>query len=894
MVSRPRLTKRLKHGVTRKLTLISAPAGFGKTTLLAEWLADRSSRSQTPLWVSLDANDNDPKLYWAYIITALQAVSPRIGNQILPLLYDAQPPPLSFILTSLINEMGSIDQDVTLILDDYHLIENDEIHEGMVFLLDRLPWAIHLVLTSRNELPFPTARLRGRGELTEVYAQDLQFSPDEAEAFLNQHMGLGLHARDVTTLRTQTEGWIAGLKLAALSMQKRNDVAGFVKSFAGNNRYVTDFLIEEVLRHQPEHIRRFLLHTSVLNQLCGSLCDALTGYSSSHQLLATLEKRNLFVIPLDDKRHWYRYHHLFRDTLQSLLVQEYPEHISVLHQQASAWYEANGWYSAAIQHALDAEDIGRAADLVERVADEVYESGQSETLYGWLHALPDHVFHNRPVISFLKGWALLDRGRLEASKKYLRVAEQYLDGAMERAEVRETPLTDRVVIDEKQFQALPGRLAVAKAMAAQAHGDVSSTMQHAQYALNCLPPDDHLWRGGAMAIFGLASWASGDLALAYQSIADGMASVRKMGGVHFQLMCMNLMGDIRVVQGRLRAALRIYERALRLVSKQNGPVVRATGDIYLGMSEILLEQGDLEAAVHHLNEGKKLGEHAALVEYRDRWCAAEARIQEIRGDLDGALALLDEAEHLYMRDPAPRLWPHAARKARIWMVQGRISEALAWAQTRGLSVDDEPQYMLEFEHLTLARLLLAQYHVAREPHYLHQAKQLLTRLQHAAEAGERGGSLIEIFILLAIVHWLEHRTSSSFSALERSLRLAEPQNYVQVFHDGGKDFRDLLRQAVAEGIGGAYARQLVAHLSEAEQAIERANRGGDVLAEPLTNREIEILRLIASGLRNREVADQLYISVSTVKRHISNVYGKMEVSHRTEAVARAKALGLLG
>ncbi|MFK7848267.1 MAG: LuxR C-terminal-related transcriptional regulator [Rhodothermales bacterium] len=882
MVSRPQLVERLQQGVRRKLTLVSAPAGFGKTTLLSEWLASADADERTTAWISLDKSDNDPTLFWSYFITALQSLYTGVGEQALAMLYASQAPPITSILSTLINELSAIERDIAVTFDDYHIIENEEVHNGFVFLIDHLPVQIHLVIVSREDLPFPSARLRARGELTELRAGDLQFSVDEATGFLNQFMGLDLSQTDVEALGHRTEGWIAGLQLAALSMQGKTDVQAFLHAFGGDDRFISDFLVEEVLKHQPENVQHFLMQTAVLNRLSGSLCDAVTNQTNSQKMLDRLDQGNLFVIQLDDKRNWYRYHHLFGDMLREILKRELADQVVILHERASIWYEQQGSPADAIRHAFESENMERVAHLVEVVADEMHAAGQTATLYVWLNKLPDNILLNRPVLSFWRGWAFLDKGEIDASRKCFEMAERRMDS-----------MEEIIYVDKKQFQKLPGRLATAFSTSSQVFGDAAGTVKHAQRALELLPEDDFLWRGGTTVMLGFASWASGDLALAYQSIANGFTIVEKSGELLKHIAGTYLMADIRIAQGRLLDALRMYKRSFGLVDKHTGPVVQGTADLYLCASEILLKQGQYDAALEHFEKGKSLGEHATTIEFRDRWVSTEATFKEVLGQLDSALALLDESQRLYMLGPIPYAQPHAARKARIWIKQGRLSEVYSWIETQGLSVNDDLSYLREYEHLTLVRFYIARYGVDNESLDLDHARGLLNALQQAGEEGGRAGSLIEIHILQAIVHQFAGDMANARSAFNHALRLAEPESYVQVFVDEGKALYYLLKEAIAEGMGGDFTRQLYAALSKHETAMDRVDRGGDVLVVPLSNREIEVLRLIAAGMRNQEIADQLFISLATVKRHVSNIYGKLEVSHRTEAVALANDLNLL-
>ena len=894
LVSRPRLIERLDQGTERKLTLVSAPAGFGKTTLLAEWLAATPGSERPAAWVSLDQSDNDPTLFWAYFITALQTVQSGVGGSTLSLLRSSHLPPIEALLGTLLNEISTISQDFVLVLDDYHLIDAQPIHVGTAFLLDHLPPQMRLLIAGRSDPPLPLSRLRGRGELTELRAADLRFTPDEAAAFLNEVMGLDLTADDVAALETRTEGWIAGLQLAALSMQGREDVRGFIAAFTGNDRYIVDYLVEEVLQRQPESFRSFLLQTSILDRLSGPLCDAVTGQESGKRLLDALERGNLFVVPLDDKRHWYRYHHLFADVLRAHSVEEQPDRVPTLHRRASEWYEDNGLRADAVRHALAAEDFERAAGLVELAWPAVLRSFEDATWLGWVRALPDELVRARPVLSAGYAWALLTRGELEAAEARLRDAERWLDATADTSERPEAPSSEMVVVDEEEFRLLPATIAAARTFHAQALGDVPGTVEYARRALDLLPEGDHFRRAMPTAILGLSYWASGDLEAAHRLIADSMANMRMSGNPALAISGTSVLAYVRVAQGRLHEAISAYQQSLQRATEHGGPVLPGMADLYLGLSELHLERGDLKAATQHLLTSEELDEQAPQEAYQYRWRVALARMKEVQGDLDGALDLLDDAERVYTGGVVPDVRPVAALKTRVWVAQGRLSEALGWVRERGLSVDDDLSYLREFEHATLARVLIARHKSEREDRSIHEAVGLSESLLKAAEEGERTGSVIEILVLQALAHEAQDNIPNALAPLERALTLAEPEGYVRIFVDEGELMRILLRHAVARGVASSYTRRLLSAFDEpALPTSTPAQAAAADLAEPLTAREVEILRLVSAGMRNQEIADQLFISLSTVKRHISNAYGKLGAGHRTEAVARASELNLL-
>jgi LuxR family transcriptional regulator, maltose regulon positive regulatory protein len=900
LVSRPRLLERLRQGAERKLTLVVAPAGFGKSTLLAGWLAETTGGGRSAAWVSLDASENEPALFWAYVVRALQRAHPAVGVRALPLLQSRRPPTAESLLTGLINEIDAVDADVLLVLDDYHVIEAPPVHDGLAFLLDHLPPRMRVVLASRAEPPLPLARFRVRGELTELRADDLRFTPDEASAFLNEVMALGLSPTDAATLERRTEGWIAGLKLAALSMQARGDVRGFVDAFSGDHRYIADYLVDEVLSAEPERVRRFLLGTAILDRLSGPLCDAVTGEPGSQAMLESLERRNLFVVALDDRREWYRYHHLFAEVLQAHSTREDPDRARGFHRRASAWYERAGAPTDAVRHALGAEDFERAAGLLETTWPEKDRSYQAARWLGRVKALPDAVVRARPVLGMGYAWALLNAGELEAAETRLRDVERWLAAAAGAPNQPDSPAAEMVVVDRERFRSLPSELAAARVYLAQARGEVPGTVEHARRALDLVPEADHLARVIPTALLGLALWARGELEAAYRTFSDALALMRRCGHTLDAIRGTFVLGDIRVAQGRLREAAGIYEDGLRVAAAQADPAAAETDELHLGLSELHREWGDLDAAVRHLQTVTASAERTAHRGNRERWCTAMARVREARGDLAGALALLDEAETHEIRGPLPRVRPIAAVRARIRIVQGRVTEAMDWVRDRRLAVDDDLGYAREFEHVTLARVLIARHETSGETggdeRALRDAVRLLERLMTAAEEGGRTGSVVELLVLESLARRALGDVRGALHPLGRALALAEPEGYRRVFVDEGGRMRELLRHAAARGLAGEYTRRVLSAFEEPAPAVPTptgARPGGDGAVQSLTERELEVLRLIAAGLRNQEIAEQLSISAATVKRHIANAYGKLGAGHRTEALVRARALKLL-
>ena len=673
VVPRPRLGERLDRGAASAVTLVSAPAGFGKTTLLAEWLAAGPAGGRRAAWLSLDRADNDPVSFWTYVIAALRTVAPGVGEGALALLRAPRSPPAEAVLTVLLNDLGAAAGDIVLVLDDYHVVDAREVQDGMAFLLDHLPAGLHVVIAGRADPALPLARWRARGELAEIRAAELRFTPDEAAAYLNEMMGLRLAARDVAVLEGRTEGWIAALQLAALSMQGRDDVAGFIAGFAGDDRYVVDYLAEEVLARQPGAVQAFLLQTSILGRLSGPLCDAVTGQDGGKAMLAALDRANLFLVPLDDRRRWYRYHQLFADVLQARLLDEQPGQVPGLHRRASGWYQRNGEPSEAISHALAAGDFDRAADLVELAIPAMRRTRQEATVRGWLELLPDEVVRVRPVLSVHFAGELLSRRELEGVEGRLRDAERCLDTTAGICEGSQAPLPEMVVVDDDEFRRLPAAIEVYRAALAMARGDLPGTVRHARRTLELSPADEHLGRASAAGFLGLASWASGDLEAGYSAYAECMAGLRRAGYIADTFGCAIALADIRRAQGRLGAAMRTYEQALQYASEQGGPVLRGTADMYVGMSEVHRERDDLPAAIRQLLRSQELGEHIGLPQNRYRWRVAMARIRQAEGDLDGALDLLNEAERLYVGDFFPNVRPVPALRARVLDRAGQAS-----------------------------------------------------------------------------------------------------------------------------------------------------------------------------------------------------------------------------
>ena len=888
LVPRPHLTDRVQRGTRSKLTLVSAPAGFGKSTLLAEWLGVASADRSVTVWLSLDPGDNHPVAFWTHLIAALRTVAPTVGAKALTLL-ESPDRSIEAVLAPLLNELNALPDDIVLVLDDYHAIEAPEIQVGMAFLLEHLPAQVHLVIVTRADPALPLARLRAQGDLIEIRAIDLRFTPDEASAFLNGVMTLGLTAEDVAVLEGRTEGWIAAIQLAGLSMQGRDDIAGFIARFAGDDRYIVDYLVEEVLQRQSEPVRTFLLETSILSRLNGPLSDAITGQDGGKAMLEALERQNLLLVPLDDRREWYRYHHLFADVLQARLRDERPEHVVELHRRATEWYEHEGKRAEAIRHAMAGKNFARAADLVELAMPATSRDRQEATLRLWLEALPDELIRARPVLSNGYAGSILVRGKTEGVEARLQDAERWLDSTAEAPGGVGRPASSMVVVDVDAFRRLPGSIAVHRAGQARLLGDVAGTIAHARRALDLVGEDDHLGRGAASALLGLAYWTNADLEAASGLYASSMARFEKAGYLSDAIGLALALADMRIAQGRLHDAMRTYERGLELATGQGALVLRGAADMHVGISEILRQRDDLAGAAQHLHRARDLGEENGLPQNPYRSRVAAAGIRQAEGDLEAALGLLAEAGRLYANDFSPDVRPIDALKARVWIVQGRLSEAMGWARESGLSAADDLIYVREFEHITLARLILAQGAHDRSDDRIGEAIDLLERLLAAADDGGRTGSVIEILVVQALARRARNDAPGAQASLERAVALAEPEGYVRVVADEGQAMAALLRQAAQQRDASSYLRRLLA------ATVTPASRApvDQRLIESLSERELEVLRLLESDLDGPDIARELTVSLATVRTHTGNIYAKLGVNNRRAAVRRAAELGLL-
>ena len=880
LVPRLRLIRRLVDGLARPLVLISAPAGFGKTTLVSEWHESEAGRDFPLAWLSLDNDDNDLTRFLAYFVTALRALMPGFGDTALVLLQSPQPPLPKAVLTSLINDLGEFEAPFALALDDYHVITAPPIHEALTFLLDHLPLHIHVVLLTRADPPLPLPRLRARNQLTEIRAADLRFTEDETADFLNRVMELDLSARDIAALEQRTEGWIVGLQLAALSMQGHDaqGLSDFITAFTGGHHYIADYLAEEVLNRQPEAVRSFLLKTCALNRMSGPLCDALTERTDGQAMLEQLEQASLFVIPLDEDRRWYRYHHLFDDMLRSRLQQAYPDRLPELHRRAAEWYERNGFAYEAIQHLLAASAFEDMARLVEREAMAKLNRGEVIPLLRWLEALPEDVLRARPWSCIYHAWALLLSGRMESLELRLRAAERCVEA----------------LAGDPESAKMQGHIDAIRAYVAAMTGDVPRAIEIAYRALELLPEAERGTRGVVAFTLGGACILNDDLEGAARAFDEASRIGKRAGNIHVAVPALGALAALDMDQGRLRDTEARCREALELATTADGRPTPMAASAFTGLGELLYARGDVEAATSHALKSIELARAWGNVDALAFGSTLLAKTLLATGKVERAENALREAEQLALEhqlNPVMVDWLGAGR-ARFWLSQGNLGAARRWAEQSGLLQEARPYYARRASHTALVRVLIAQGELDR-------ALAALEQFVPQAEAAGRFGHLIELLMLTALALQARGDVLHALTALERALFLAQPEGYVRVFLDEGVPMAELLRRAGSRGIAPKHVSRLLSAWGSSDglhpSSPALAQRGFNLqpLIEPLSERELEILRLLAAGKSNQEIADELVLATGTVKKHLSNIFGKLNVESRTQCVARARELNLV-
>ena len=889
IIRRPQLVSRLHQGLQlgQRLTLLSAPAGFGKTTLLSEWIEDLAiaeahSASPAVAWLSLDENDNDLGRFLTYLIGALNQIPGlvTIGQQALALVQAPQTPLDENVLVSLINELATLPMTLVLVLDDYHLIHAEPVDQALTFLLEHAPRQLRLVIATRDDPQLPLARLRARGQLNELRAVDLRFSLAETGRFLNQAMQLNLSPDAIATLDARTEGWIAGLQLAAISMQGNADAETLIQPFAGSHRFVIDYLLEEVLEQQPAPLQNFLLQTAVLDRFTGALCDALTGRDDGQETLAELERANLFIVPLDGHRRWYRYHHLFADILRQRLRQTTPAQLASLQLRASRWYADSGHSEEAIEYAVRAAAYARAADLVEEYVDDIWQLGEDSRLQRWLNRLPADVVNARPHLGILHAGNLYTIGQIDKAAERLGAVEAVLYAGAPAHNGYPLPRWT-----EAQLRQLRGRAAVIKAHLVSYHGNGLEAIRCAHEALDNLPLDDATWRWSAFDCIGTV-YSSVDELAAYQARLDALEASKVAGNGYMILYAsLRLAVTLRDL-GRLPGTLAICEQQLEKAVSQGLAETALVGWLYTLWAEVLAEKNELERALELAQQGVALTERGRDMTLLGSSYLCLLRVLFSAERWREALALIDRAsEGAPLRLLSPWITLQmAAWQARIWLRQGRVQAAAMWAQQAELADRLALAPLQDVDYGVYVRLLLA-------VGDLGPAAELLVRLLEAAELGGRQAKQIELQLLQALVWQAGGAHEQAQAALAAALAAGEADGYVRLFADEGEAIVPLLRGALARGIAPDYVRQLLAACGSpiaAPGPIDQAE-----LIEPLSERELEVLGEIAAGFSNREIAERLYLSTHTVKVHTRNIYGKLDVHNRTQAVARSQELGLL-
>jgi LuxR family maltose regulon positive regulatory protein len=875
-IQRNHLTQKLDKLRESKLALIVASAGYGKTSLVCEWIV------QTPMqvvWFSIDAGDNDPVRFWDYVIAAIRTHYPNIGEQTLTLLHEPQPLPIETILSSLINELSALPDLFTLVLDDYHVIQSSAIHEGLAFLVEHMPVQMRLIITTRTDPPLPLARMRVRSQLLELRSADLRFSHQEIATFFTDVMGLKLSPDEVTALDTRVEGWIAGLQLAGLALQGKNNPSEFIASFAGDHHYVLDYLGDEILDRQPEAIQQFMLQTSILERLNTDLCDTVTDTTESRAVLEHLERHHFFVVALDDKRQWYRYHRLFADFLHHRLRLKYPNHVKELHQRASQWFERNGLQSEAISHALAAQDYQRAAELVESIAELlIWRRAEHNTLLGWLAALPDSVLQTYPRLYLYHAWVLYLINQMSAAEQCIRDAEN----ALNRINTND-PL-------------IAGMLAAIHSTLTGIHHQFPETLALSRQALEQLPEEAVSWRCMAAINLGVTSAYIGEVQEAVEVLSYAMELSQEIGSSFAMLSAFWHLSSLQIAQLNLSAAENTslqLEHAAQMPGLQRFPI---NGYITLLLGEINMERNDLEAAERYLLESAEQMNPESFPTALLRGYIALSRLKSLQGDKEGTERYWQIAEQLgRMSKLQGRSTLLSVSQAGRWLEQGNLDAVEKWAAENHLGIDDEYSYHREDYYLVLARLYITKTTLVDKALYL------LERMVKRAEVSQRNGSLIRALVLQAVALHVGGDSQKAVKSLARALKMAEPEQLIRVFIDEGHPIALLLEKVVdmqrkgqlAPLISSEYLARLLAAVGKRSLSPIPPRRTVGHLADALSDREMEVLRLLADGLESNEIAERLVIAVDTARKHIKNIYSKLDVHSRWEAIKHAEEYHLL-
>ncbi|QIR36416.1 LuxR family transcriptional regulator [Tolypothrix sp. PCC 7910] len=881
LVQRDRLWDKLNQGLTSRLILISAAAGFGKSTVLSEW----AHQTQVPVsWLSLDEQDNDPKRFWKYIVAALQQNIPEIGEATLAMLQASETVTFEALLTPLINELAELKTELILVLDDYHLITNAAIHQTVTFFLEHLPTQIHLAIATRVDPPLPLARWRVRSQLTELRADDLRFTDAEAATFLHQFMPVPLTESQIATLQTQTEGWIAGLQLAMLSLRDNTTIDVFIKFFGGDKRYIRDYLVEEVLQRQSPPLQLFLLRTSILEQMCGSLCEAILREDAVNgtETLEELERQNLFVIALDGNRTWYRYHHLFAESLRHILHRIEPDGGGKYHVRAAQWYEQQGYIADAIQQAISAKACEYAAALIEEEI-QTKENPRIDAVFlrNTLQKLPKELTDSRPWLLVAQAWAAFTSSQFVDAIAVIQSLERLLNQGIDSTEN-----SDR----------LWGLVVALKGMQARQQGNTAESVAFMEKALQLLPSDNSWLRSLILLNLGVTYFVADNYESAKQLLPEISAIGKVRGTADPAIAGLYLQAQFLALRGELDSATSLCQQGLQLATERRWLVTYAGVLVEVALADLFREQNQLEIAAQHLTQSIERAiqnqQPGLMMGY-----ITLARVRLCQGNFQAAWATIHAAERCQIW-----LWPTmlsvAACKARLHLAEGNLDAAIAWAEKSNLSVEGELHYSAteqyprcsELDYLTYARVLLAYGKQNSSPSYLQDALHLLKRLSKFAQTAGRTIRVMETLLLQALVFQAQGDKAQSMNLLTQALNIPRQGNYIRLFLDEGNPMKELLQAAVSKNIHSQEVNSLLAAFAPVEP---KKSAAVPTLIEPLTERELEVLHYLATGMSNQAIADQLFVSLAAVKWHARNIYGKLEVNNRTQAVAKARELGIL-
>jgi LuxR family transcriptional regulator, maltose regulon positive regulatory protein len=869
-ISRPHLSDLISRGLDRALILVSAPAGYGKTTLTSSWLHETKIPSS---WLSLDEGDNDPICFFQYFIAALQKIIPDIGADFPGMLQSVQPPSFETLINLLINETTRQAAPFAIVLDDFHVISSQSVLDMVMFLLEHMPPHMHLVLLSRVDPPFPLSRLRARNKLMDIRADQLRFTRDETAAFLNDVMGLALSADDLSAMETRTEGWIASLQLAALSMQSSKDIHSFVSAFTGSHHYVMDYLVEEVLGLQPKKVSDFLMQTSILDQMCGPLCESVIDADleepvDGQAMLEALERMNLFVIPLDDERRWYRYHHLFAEMLKKRLEQQFPNSLPRMHQRASQWFEQNGLVPEAIRHSLTAGDQDRVIQLIEQYGAILVLSGEYIALSNWIKAVESRS-QMHPWIHIIKAWLFILTGQPERAEELLQIAEKLISS----------------LEADTQNMLMQGAIATGRAYRSFINGDTHQTATFARQAMEDLPDAGIISRSIrsiATALLGDACLMNGELEEARQVYTEATKIGQAAGDVHVVMVVNCSLGRILMEQGLLHQAAELFAEALQLATRPDSRKLVTAGEVYAELSQVSYEWNNLDAALEQVHSCIALCRQWGHQPFQAIGSIMLARLEQVQGHPEATLEAMNIAENLTREHHFAFKYTVWVKHAlvRLWIAQGNLEKASHIVQESGITIKDEISFLREPEFLALLRLLLAQGD--------YNASLVLSqRILKKAETARQIGRIIEVLVLQALIFQGRKEMEQALAVLKRALSLAKPERYIRTFVDEGEPMARLLHLARSRQIETEYVTDL---LSVLEKTTNPTQPPPKLLTEPLTTREVEVLKLIEAGSSNQEISEQLVISIPTVKRHISNIYTKLGVKSRTQALAIGKEL----